>query len=117
MKSLDPLEIGLSKLAAQHWSGSNFDSFRSGVWREIRHRQAVESLAPPLSLWWTSLLDMSARRLGVAAACVAVVVGVGLGVLASPGGTNSRLAARNLDLGVFSHSASGLPSNFLASRK
>jgi hypothetical protein len=117
MKSLDPLESGLSKLATPNWSGSNFDSFRSGVWREIRHRQAVESIAPPTSLWRWSLLDMSAGRLGVAAACVAVVVGVGLGVLASPGATNSRLAARNLDLSVFSHSASGLPSNFLVSRK
>ena len=117
MKSLDPLERDLSKLATANWSGSNFDSFRSGVWREIRHRRAVESLAPPLSLWLWSLLDRSAGRLGVAAACVAVVVGVGLGVLASPDAKNSRLAARNLDLGVFSHSASGLPSNFLASRK
>jgi hypothetical protein len=117
MKSLDPLERDLSKLATANWSGSNFESFRSGVWREIRHRQAVESLAPPLSLWWWSLWDRSAGHLGVPAACVAVLVGVGLGVLAAPDATNSRLAARNLDLGVFSHSASGLPSNFLASRK
>jgi len=117
MKSLDPLERDLSKLATANWSGSNFESFRSGVWREIRHRQAVESLAPPLSLWRWSLWDFGAGRLALAASCVAVVVGVGLGVLASPDATNSRLAARNLDLGVFSHSASGLPSNFLASRK
>jgi hypothetical protein len=117
MKPIDPLERDLSKLATAGLSGSDFDSFRSGVWREIRHRQAVESLAPPHFLWRWSLWDMSAGRLGVAAACVAVVVGVGLGVLASPSATNSRLAARNLDLGVFSHSASGLPSNLLASRK
>jgi hypothetical protein len=117
MKSLDPLECDLSKLATANWRGSNFDNFRFGVWREIRHRQAVESLAPPLSLWRWSFLEFGAGRLGVAAACVAVVVGVGLGLLASPSVTKSRVAARNLDLGVFSHSASGLPSNLLASRK
>lgn len=117
MKPIDPLERDLSKLATAVWNGSDFDSFRSGVWREIRHRQAVESLSTPLSNGWWSLLDSHSGRLGLAAACVAACVGVALGIWAAPDRKSSRVAARNLDLGVFSHSASGLPSNFLALRK
>lgn len=117
MKPFDSLERDLSKLATAGWTGSDFDSFRSGVWREIRHRQAVESLSTPLSPGWWSLLDSHSGRLVLAAACVAACVGVALGIWAAPDRKSSRVAARNLDLGVFSHSASGLPSNFLALRK
>ena len=35
MKPIDFLERDLSKLASADWSGSEFESFRSGVWREI----------------------------------------------------------------------------------
>lgn len=117
MKPIDSLERDLSKLAKAGWTGSDFDIFRSGVWREIRHRQAVKSLSTPLSNGWWSLLDSHSGRLGLAAACVAACVGVALGIWAAPDRKSSRVAARNLDLGVFSHSASGLPSNFLALRK
>jgi hypothetical protein len=117
MKPIDPLERDLSKLATVGWNGSDFDSFRTGVWREIRHRQAVESFSTQLSNGWWNLLDSDSSRLGLAAACVAACVGVALGIWAAPDMKSSRVAARNLDLGVFSRSASGLPSNFLALRK
>jgi hypothetical protein len=35
MKPIDSLERDLSKLASADWSGSEFESFCSGVWREI----------------------------------------------------------------------------------
>ena len=117
MKPIDPLERDLSKLASVSWTGPDFDSFRSGVWREIRHRRAVESLSTSASFWRWGLLDFGAGRLALAAACVAACVGVALGIWATPDLNNSRVAARNLDLGVFSNAALGLPSNFLASRK
>jgi hypothetical protein len=117
MKPIVPLERDLSKLASVNWTGPDFDSFRSGVWREIRHRRAVESLSTSASFWRWGLLDFGAGRLALAAACVAACVGVALGIWATPDLNNSRVAARNLDLGVFSNAALGLPSNFLASRK
>ena len=117
MKSIDPLERDLSKLASVNWTGQDFDSFRSGVWREIRHRRAVESLSTSASFWRGGVLDLGAGRLALAAACVAACVGVALGMWATPDLNSSRGAARNLDLGVFSNAALGLPSNFLASRK
>jgi hypothetical protein len=63
------------------------------------------------------LLDFGTGRLALAAACVAACVGVALGIWAAPDMKNSRVAARNLDLGVFSSSASGLPNHFLALRE
>ena len=117
MNPIDPLERDLSELASANWSEPDFDSFRSGVWREIRHRRAVESLSTSVSFWRWGLVDFGAGRLALAAACVAACVGVALGMWATPDLNNSRVAARNLDLGVFSNAALGLPSNFLASRK
>jgi hypothetical protein len=117
MKPIDPLECELAKLANANFQQIEFEHFRSSVWREIRHRQAVVSISTRSSLWQSGFLIFDARRLGLASAFVAVTVGVALGVLAAPGISNSHLAARNLDLGVFSNSAVGLPSNFLASRK
>jgi hypothetical protein len=35
MKSIGSIERDLSKLASANWSGSEFESFRSGMWREI----------------------------------------------------------------------------------
>ena len=117
MKPIDPLERDLSKLASANWSGPDFESFRSGVWREIRHRQAVECVSTPATSWQWGLWDFGFGRLALAAAFVAASVGVALGIWSAPDVKNSRLAARNLDLGVFSCSASGLPSHFLAFRK
>ena len=117
MKPIDPIERDLSKLATANWSGPDFESFRSGVWREIRHRQAVECVSTPSSFWRWGLFDFGAGRLALAASFVAAFVGVALGIWSAPDMKNSRIAARNLDLGVFSCSASGLPSHFLASRK
>jgi hypothetical protein len=117
MKPIDPLERDLSKLASANWSGPDFESFRSGVWREIRHRQAVECVSTPATSWQWGLWDFGFGRLALAAAFVAASVGVALGIWSAPDMRNSRLAARNLDLGVFSCSASGLPSHFLAFRK
>ena len=113
MNPIDPLECDLSKLASADSQQTDFANFRSGVWREIRHRQVVESISTRSSLWRLGFLDFNAGRLGLASAFVAVIAGVTLSVLA----TNSRLEARNLDLGVFSSSAVGLPSNLLVSRK
>ncbi len=117
MKPIDALERDLSKLASANWSGPNFERFRSGVWREIRHRQAVECISTPATSWQWGLWDFGFGRLALAAAFVAAGVGVALGIWSAPDVKNSRLAARNLDLGVFSCSASGLPSHFLAFRK
>ena len=117
MKPIDPLERDLSKLASANWSGPDFESFRSGVWREICHRQAVECVSTPTTSWQWGLWDFGFGRLALAAAFVAASVGVALGIWSAPDVKNSRLAARNLDLGVFSCSASGLPSHFLAFRK
>jgi hypothetical protein len=114
MKPIDPLERDLSKLASANRCRPEFESFRSGVWRDIRHRQAVECVSTPATSWqW----DFGFGRLALAAAFVAASVGVALGIWSAPDVKNSRLAARNLDLGVFSCSASGLPSHFLAFRK
>jgi len=117
MKPTDSLERDLSKLAAANGEMQDFDSFRSGVWREIRHRRTLEPLPTPVAFWRGALLDFGSGRLALAAACVAACVGVTLGIWATPDLNNSRVAARNLDLGVFSNAALGLPSNFLASRK
>ena len=117
MKPIDPLERDLSKLASTNRDRPNFESFRSGVWREIRHRQAVECVSTPATSWQWGLWDFGFGRLALAAAFVAASVGVALGIWSAPDVKNSRLAARNLDLGVFSCSASGLPSHFLAFRK
>ena len=117
MKPIDPLERDFSKLAAANRRRPDFESFRSGVWREIRHRQAVECISTPLSFWRWGLLDFGIGRLALAASCVAACVGVALGIWAAPDFKNSRVASRNLDLGVFSYSASGLPSHFLALKK
>jgi len=35
MNPIDSIERDLSKLASANWSGSEFESFRSGMWREI----------------------------------------------------------------------------------
>ena len=117
MKPTDSLECDLSKLAAANGEMPDFDSFRSGVWREIRHRRAVEPLPTPAAFWRLGLLDFGSGRLALAAVCVAACVGVTLGIWATPNLHDSRVAARNLDLGVFSNAALGLPSHFLASRK
>jgi hypothetical protein len=117
MKPIDPLERDLSKLASANRDRPNFESFRSGVWREIRHRQAVECISTPASFWRWGLFDLGVSRLALPACCLAACVGVALGIWSAPDIKNSRVAARNLDLGVFSYSASGLPSHFLASRK
>ena len=118
MQSIDPLERDLSNLASGNCSRPDFDSFRSDVWREIRHRQAVETLSVPASFWRWGLLDFGVGgHLALAAACVAACVGVSLGIWATPDLNSSRVAARNLDLGVFSNAALGLPSSFLVSRK
>jgi hypothetical protein len=117
MKSIDPIEPDFSILASANRSEADFESFRSDVWREIRHRQAVQCISTAEPFWQWGLLDFGAARLALAAACVAACVGVALGIWAAPDMKSSRVAARNLDLGVFSHSASGLPSNFLALRK
>lgn len=117
MKPIDPLQRDLSVLAAANRGGPDFESFRFGVWREIRHRQAVECLSTPASFWRWGVFDFGAGRLALAACCMAACVGVALGIWSAPDMKNSRVAARNLDLEVFSYSASGLPSHFLASRK
>ena len=117
MNPIDPLESVFSKLASANRGGPDFESFCSGVWREIRHRQAVECISTPALFWRWGLLDFGTGRLALAAACVAACVGVALGIWAAPDMKNSRVAARNLDLGVFSYSASGLPSHFLTLRK
>ena len=117
MKPIDPLERDLSKLASTNRDRPNFENFRSGVWREIRHRQAVDCISTPAFFWPWGLFDFGVSRLALPACCVAACVGVALGIWSAPDITNSRVAARNLDLGVFSYSASGLPSHFLASRK
>jgi hypothetical protein len=117
MKPIDPLERDLSKLASANWERPNFESFHSGVWREIRHRQAVECISTPASFWRWGLFDLGVSRLALPACSLAACVGVALGIWSAPDIKNSRVAARNLDLGVFSYSASGLPSHFLASRK
>jgi hypothetical protein len=117
MKPIDPLERDLSNLASANRDRPNFESFRSGVWREIRHRQAVECISTPGSFWRWGLFDFGVIRLALPDFCVAACVGVALGIWSAPDIKNSRVALRNLDLGVFSYSASGLPSHFLASRK
>ncbi len=117
MKPIDPLERDFSNLASANLSEPDFESFRSGVWREIRHRQAVACISTAEPFWQWGLLDFGAARLALAAACVASCVGVALGIWAAPDMKNSRVAARNLDLEVFSSSASGLPNHFLALRK
>ncbi|MEI8294516.1 MAG: hypothetical protein WCG66_11135 [bacterium] len=117
MKPIESLERDLSELAKAKLGASHFEDFRSCVWREIRHRQAVESLSNPLFARAWEWLEISFGRLSLAAACVAAFVGVTFGLWAGPEMKDSRIAARNLDLGVFSRSASGLPSNCLASRK
>lgn len=117
MKPIDPLEDYLSKLASANGERQDFDSFRSGVWREIRHRRTVEPLPTSVVFWRAGLLDFGSGRLALAAACVAACVGVTLGIWVTPNLHHSRVAARNLDLGVFSNAALGLPSHFLASRK
>ena len=117
MKPIDSLERDLSNLAAANGDRSDFDSFRSGVWREIRHRRAVEPLPTQSAFWRGGLLDFGGGRLALAAAFVAACVGVTLGIWATPNLHDSRVAARNLDLGIFSNAALGLPSHFLVSRK
>lgn len=114
MNSIDPFESDFSKLASNNPGKPDFESFCSGVWRKIRHRQAIDciSTAEPFCLW--GLLDFSSARLAWTAACLAACVGVTSGIWAAPDMKNSRVAARNLDLEVFSYSASGLPSQFWA---
>jgi hypothetical protein len=114
MKPIDPLERDLSKLASTNRDRPNFESFRSGVWREIHHRQAVECILTPASFWRWGVFDFGVSRLALPAFCVAACVGVALGIWSAPDMKNSRVAARNLDLEVFSYSASGLPSQFWA---
>jgi hypothetical protein len=117
MKPIVALERDLAQLASANSIEQDFYCFRSGVWREIRHRQAVECVSRPATFWQWGLWDFGFAQLAVAAALVATGVGVALGIWAAPDAKNSRVAARNLDLGVFSCSASGLPSHFLAFRK
>ena len=117
MKHSDSLDRQLAKLAATAQHRTGFESFRSDVWREIRHRQTVRSIPKNDSLWPSLFFDFGTGRLAVSGAFVALTVGVILTTLTTPEVLNSRLAARTLDLGVFSQSATGLPSNFLALRK
>jgi len=117
MKPFDALEHDLSKLAAADSIQPDFNGFRSGVWREIRHRQAVECAPKSGFPWQWDFYGFSAGRLCLAAAFLATTVGVALGFFATPERRGPRAASRNLDLSVFSNSASGLPSNFLVSRK
>ncbi len=117
MKHSDSLDRQLSKLAATALHRTEFESFRSDVWREIRHRQAIKPVTKNDSLWPSLFFDFGTARLAFSGACVALAVGVILTMLAMPEVLNSRLAAQTLDLGVFSQSATGLPSNFVALRK
>lgn len=117
MKPIDTLEQSLSKLALAARSETDFESFRSGVWREIRHRRAVVHRSTLSSSWSGIFFDFELGRLAFGAVCLSVFVGVALGIWGGPVMSNSRIASRNLDLGVFSNSANGLPSNFLVSHK
>ena len=76
--TIDHLKRDLSKLASANRDRPNFESFRSGVWREIRHRQAVECISIPASFWRWGLFDFGVSRLALPAFCVAACVGVAL---------------------------------------
>lgn len=118
MSVRDSLENDLSRLAkSTHRPAGGFDEFKNGVWREIRHRQALAEDKTPFILQSWVELDWGLGRMLLAAACISIGIGAALGFLAAPGIESTRIAARNLDLGVFSPSAYGLPSNIVASRK
>jgi len=114
MKSQDPLENAFAILARDPATPPDPADFQTAVWREIRHREALRAHTTESHQWW---MAFDCGKAAALAACLALLIGISLGVTYSPAPKETSLASRYLDLGVFSTSASGLPSNALASRK
>jgi len=117
MKSDHPLEDAFFELAASRPGELNAERMRAEVWREIHHRQALHANAAPISFWYMLLLVLDSRKSAVAAGVVALAVGVGLGIFWTFTPQTARVAAKNLDLTIFSSFSSGWPSNTIASSK
>lgn len=117
MENNAPVESALTELADDRSAFVDPADFQSDVWREIRHRRALQAHADPLPRWQFAWMTLAEPRSAFAAASIAFIVGATLAAAQSGNPKPTNQTSHHLDLTVFSASAAGLPSNALAARK